>query len=127
MSVSQVSNLDVEDMAGMDPLVLEGGEEKVVEPDRDVRATLLETLLLFCATRSARETLRKMKAYPIVREVDVLETDQELSEVMYKIVNFLQREEAEPGQDINQKEDAPEEVDRPRPTLAVSNTMDALD
>jgi hypothetical protein len=122
-----VSNLEAEDTAGMDPLVLEGGEEKVIEPDRDVRATLLETLLLFCATRSARETLRKLKTYPIVREVDLLETDQELSEVIYKIVNFLQRDEAEPGQDINQKVDAPEDVDRPRPTIAVSNSMDALD
>lgn len=109
-------------------MVHQGGDEKEREPDKAVRALLLETLLLFCSSRSGREELRKRKAYPVVREVDVVEDDEENSEIIYKIVNFLQRDETNPAADINVKVDADAPV-VPRPAVVMNtpNTMDALD
>lgn len=38
-----------------------------------------------------REALRKRGVYPVLREADKVESSEENSEVIYKIVNFLQR------------------------------------
>jgi len=41
-------------LEALHPLVLRGGSNKQREPDEAVRTALLETLLLFCSTRSSR-------------------------------------------------------------------------
>ena len=41
--------------------------DKERETDADIRKMLLEALFRLCATRPAREILRKVKVYPILR------------------------------------------------------------
>ncbi|KAM3570308.1 hypothetical protein VYU27_007618 [Nannochloropsis oceanica] len=86
-------HLDADERQALHPLVLRGGSNKQREPDEAVRTALLETLLLFCSTRSSREALRRQGVYAVVREADKSEPSEENSEIIYKIVNFLQRDE----------------------------------
>ncbi len=114
---------------GMDPLlwmkseslVESNGAIKIV--DIDNHKMLLECVLLLCQTRSAREYLRKSKAYPIIRNFDYSlpsnaaakneesgsndkqneESKSEydvLSDVIYEIVQFLMRDEETKQEEI---------------------------
>jgi len=101
MNSSNTTVLTAEDslLLGLDPLVTVRGEkEKVVEGDVDVRRLLLETLLLFCSSRRGREGLRKREVYQVIRDLDQeYETNDDNNMVIYKLVNFLMRDEEGEG------------------------------
>lgn len=63
------------------------------ESDAFLKCLLLDTILLLCTTESGRQFLRKNKAYPILREMNLKETDEKCDEVCIEIVQLLQRDE----------------------------------
>ena len=53
------------------------GTDKTREADPDLRKILLESLAQLCATRTARDYLRKMGTYEILRELHKWECTEE--------------------------------------------------
>jgi hypothetical protein len=86
--------LSTEDTEGMHPRLRELKPDKEIEHERDIVVMLLESILLLCVRRDIRDELRQRKVYPVIRAVDnAIEGDEAVAEIIYKIVNFLQREE----------------------------------
>jgi hypothetical protein len=50
---------------------------------------LLESLLILCQTRIIRERLRVRKVYPILRNLDYLQDNEEVSALIYEVVSQL--------------------------------------
>lgn len=82
-------------------------DSHIREPDSFTITILLDALLLLCATKLGRETLRRRQVYAVVRELhqefitedDAKEVDEQVGEVgdcCDKLVNMLMRDE-EPG------------------------------
>jgi hypothetical protein len=67
--------------------------DKKVEPELDIMKMLLECVILLCQRRGLREELRKRKAYYVVRNLDLKVEDEQVSEKIYEIVNFLMGDE----------------------------------
>lgn len=84
-----------EEKSGMDPKLwmMASAGDKSHEPDRDILKMLLESVLMLCQRRVLREELRKRKVYPIVRNLDYAIEDEELSAIIFEIVNFLMRDD----------------------------------
>ena len=60
--------------------------DKKRDPDNTIITTHLESLLILTTTRKAREYLRKVNAYPIVREVHKAVQDDTVEEACERIV-----------------------------------------
>jgi hypothetical protein len=86
-------SLDADDKLGMHPSVYRLGDKKKREHDRHVRQYAVDSLLLLCTTRSGRNDLRRKKVYPIVRNAHLVEPDEEIGDQIYKLVDFLIRDE----------------------------------
>jgi hypothetical protein len=86
---------DEKDKDGMDPRLWLAAEDKnkKYEPDVGVRKMLLECLVLLCQSKPNRNVLRNARVYPIVRDLDLEQDDDGISEVILDIVNFLMRDE----------------------------------
>lgn len=84
---------DAEDSAGMDPLLSTFDSKKKVEPDKDTRLYLLEALAQLTASEEGRNILRKKKVYPIIREMDKIEHDDEIHDAAFQIVDHLMSDE----------------------------------
>lgn len=67
--------------------------DKKRETDHEILKTHLETLLLLTATRECRETLRKVKVYPVIRELHVDVEDDGVRESVDRLVQVLMRDE----------------------------------
>ncbi|DAZ98890.1 TPA: hypothetical protein N0F65_002615 [Lagenidium giganteum] len=93
--------LTADEMVGMHPSVYRLGDKKMREHDRHVRMAAVECLLLLCTTRNGRNDLRRKKVYPIVRNAHLVEADEEVSEQIYKLVDFLIRDEVGEEPDWN--------------------------
>lgn len=86
--------LDMEDKTGMDPDLWLEGPDKVRERDRVTRLLLVEALLLLCAGgRRGREELRLQKVYVVLKNMDMVEECEEVSERISECVQFLRRDE----------------------------------
>ncbi|RLN87945.1 hypothetical protein BBJ28_00006978 [Nothophytophthora sp. Chile5] len=85
--------LDEEDKLGMNPVVFSQGDKKKREQDRQVRLAAVDCLLLLCTTRNGRKDLRRKKVYPIIRNAHLVEPDEEIGDQIYKLVDFLIRDE----------------------------------
>jgi Domain of unknown function (DUF383)/Domain of unknown function (DUF384) len=86
--------LDVDEKQGLDPDVWLEGPDKVREPDHMTRLWLVEALLLLCTTgQKSRDTLRLARAYVVLKLADMVEEQEDVSERIYDIVNFLRRDE----------------------------------
>jgi hypothetical protein len=57
-----------EDRDFMNPALFKNGARRVRESDPFVRRQLLESLLLMAGTRAGRDALRRVRAYPIVKD-----------------------------------------------------------
>ncbi|KAF6007025.1 hypothetical protein HII13_004701 [Brettanomyces bruxellensis] len=64
-----------------------------IEPDIEIRITFLESVLLLCVTRQGRDHLRSNGVYPIVRELDKESKNDKVTDIVYRIVDMLMREE----------------------------------
>ncbi|CAG8621397.1 5973_t:CDS:2 [Ambispora leptoticha] len=86
---------DPDDMEGMPEDIQFLPPDKKRETDPYLRQTLLETILLLTTTRQAREILRAKKVYPVIRQMHLVEEDENVNHVAENIVNMLMRDEAE--------------------------------
>lgn len=90
MGPEEYSDEDTEDM--LDELqLLEPDKER--ESDFEIVKTHLETLLLLSTTREGRDVLRKIKVYPIVRELHLQVEDEGVREACDRVVQILMRKE----------------------------------
>lgn len=71
--------------------------DKAREPQADIVITHLETLLLLCGTREAREKFREIKLYPILRELHSHHEDEDVRQNADRIVQTIMR--GEPGEE----------------------------
>jgi len=62
---------------------------KTRESNPDIRAMLVDCVLLLTATKFGREKLRTKKVYPIIREYDKVEENDSIKNNMFNIVNVL--------------------------------------
>lgn len=85
--------LEEEDKIGMHPSIYRLGDKKKREVDSQVRLYAVDSLLLLCTTRNGRNDLRRKKVYPIVRNAHLVESDEEIGDQIYKLVDFLIRDE----------------------------------
>lgn len=88
-------------------------DDKKREPDAAVRGIHVDILLLWCGSRSGRDTMRAQNVYRIVQMMHKVEEDEEIKEKAVRLVGFLMRDEAAPGQEeahIENEEDAVVEV-----------------
>lgn len=67
-------------------------EEKSACPI-DTMKLLLECIVLLCQRRVIREELRKLKVYPVIKNLHTTLEDDAVSEIIYQIVDFLMGEE----------------------------------
>ncbi|GME42032.1 DNA-binding protein hgh1 [Neofusicoccum parvum] len=67
--------------------------DKAREPEADILKTHLETLLLLTTTRLARDELRRIKLYPIVRETHLHVEDDDVREAADRVVQIIMRGE----------------------------------
>ena len=88
-------SFDENDKEGMDPRLWVAADDnkKCYEPDVTVRKMLCESIVLMCQKKETRKTLRKMKVYPIVRNLDLEQDDEGVSEVILEIVQMMMRDE----------------------------------
>jgi hypothetical protein len=71
------------------------GSNKVRENDDATKEAILNALYLLCTSKVSRQFLRRVRAYPIVRNLDLVETNEKNKEIIYNIVSFLIRDEEE--------------------------------
>ncbi|KAL3769619.1 hypothetical protein ACHAWO_011565 [Cyclotella atomus] len=86
--------LTIDEKVGLDPDYWLSGPSKVREPDRLVRLSLVEAILLLLASgRQYRETLRQRRTYVIIKMADMVEENEEIGERMNECVQYLRRDE----------------------------------
>ena len=80
---------------GMDPLIWMNAEssDKKKDSDDDIIKMLLECLILLCQKRAMRDFIRKSKIYPVVRNLDYEQSNEDISSIIFEIVNFIYRDE----------------------------------
>ena len=86
----QFSDEDMEDMLD-DLQLLEPDKER--ERDAEIVKTHVETLMLLTTTRDGRDILRKIKLYPVIRELHLGVDDEGVREACERIVQVLMRDE----------------------------------
>lgn len=101
---------DAEDSEGMlDELQLLP-PDKEREVDDEIVGTHLETLLLLTTEREGREVLRRVKVYPVIRDLHLKRDTERVGEGCSRLVDIIMRDE--PGEEGNvQKIKRVEEVD----------------
>lgn len=89
--------------------------DKQREPDADLRKILLESLAQLCATRAARDLLRKRGVYEILRELHKFECgktgDRQALLACENVVDVLIRTEEEIGEDNLKELDIPADME----------------
>ncbi|GBG25184.1 Protein HGH1-like [Hondaea fermentalgiana] len=69
------------------------------EPEGDVRRGIVETLVMFCSTRQGRVFLRDHNAYGVVKVYHPTESNEDTSEVVFKLVDMLLGDEEDEDDD----------------------------
>ena len=67
--------------------------DKVRDPDPAILITHLETLLLLTTTREARDLMRKVGVYPVVRECHAAVENENVRDAAERVVQVLMRKE----------------------------------
>ncbi|KAL0944397.1 DNA-binding protein hgh1 [Colletotrichum truncatum] len=97
---------DEDDMMGMLPDLQLLPPDKKRDSDPRIIQTHLETLLLLTTTREARDLMRRVKVYPIIRETHSRVNDDGVKDACDRLVQVLMRDEApaegEDGSDTKQ-------------------------
>eukprot|EP01041_Mallomonas_annulata_P003186 gene3186-6283_t len=78
---------------GMDTVFFSQTENKKPDSDIEILKMILEIIILLCQRRNIREELRRRKIYPIVRNLDYIIEKDEISEIVFEIVDLLMRDE----------------------------------
>ncbi|MCJ8746510.1 hypothetical protein PDJAM_G00142710 [Pangasius djambal] len=87
-------------------------EDKTREEDPDIRKMLIETLLLFTATKVGRQIMKKKNVYPIMREFHKWEKDPQVTSACEKLVQVLIGDEPEAGMENLMEVEIPEDVEQ---------------
>ncbi|KAK7722917.1 Protein hgh1 [Botryosphaeria dothidea] len=74
--------------------------DKAREPENDIIKIHLETLLLLTTTQPARDVLRAIKVYPIIRETHLHVEDEEVREAVDRVVQIIMRKEEGEEEDL---------------------------
>jgi hypothetical protein len=82
-----------EDMLDMLPDLQLLPPDKERDSDVEVMKTHVETLMLLTTTRHGRDILRRIKVYPIIRELHLQVEDEGLREACERLVQVLMRDE----------------------------------
>ncbi|KAI0154933.1 hypothetical protein GGR57DRAFT_100490 [Xylariaceae sp. FL1272] len=98
---------DLEETMAMLPDLQLLPPDKVRDSDPNIIQTHVETLLLLCTTREARERLREIKVYPLIRETHSRVNNEGVQDACERLVQMLARDEED------EKKDAPrvQEID----------------
>lgn len=89
----EISDEDEKLMMG-DILLSHADVDKVRERDAETRLLIIETILLLCAAgRRVREILRARGTYIVLKNADMVEDRQDISEQIEECVQFLRRDE----------------------------------
>jgi hypothetical protein len=67
--------------------------DKVRDPDSTILITHLETLLLLTTTREARDLMRNVGVYPVVRECHAAVENEDVRDAAERVVQVLMRKE----------------------------------
>lgn len=88
--------------------------DKKREPLKGLICIHLESLLLLCTSREIREYLREKAVYAIIRELHKVYTDDEdVSDLIDRLVNMLMRDEANEGEEkVEEIEDNEDDMDQ---------------
>lgn len=97
---------DMEETMAMLPDLQLLPPDKQRDSDPKIIQTHVETLLLLTTTREARERMREVNVYPIIRETHARVHDEEVQEVCERLVQVLMRDE----EDDEKKESRVEEL-----------------
>lgn len=71
-------------------------DTKKRESDAKIVQMLVETLVLLTSTRFGRDTLRHRKVYPIVQKLHLASVNDQVNDVIERLVNMLMRDEEKP-------------------------------
>jgi len=74
-------------------------DDKVRESDVDIITTHLESLLLLTSTKEVRDVMRKVKVYPIIRELHLQVEDEDVRDACDRFVQVIMRDEEGEGED----------------------------
>lgn len=85
------SEIDEEDMFNLPDELQLLPEDKTRDPVSSIVCTHLESILLLCTTKAAREFMRSKSVYPLIRELHKNVEDEDIGELCYRIVNMLMR------------------------------------
>jgi len=90
--------LSEDDMKGLDPSLHNSviGKDKKREDDIECKGLIIKSLVLLTATRTSREFLRKSKVYPILREYEKHEENDEINNDIHEVVDILMLQDEEP-------------------------------
>ncbi|KAM7202906.1 protein of unknown function (DUF383) domain containing protein [Rhypophila sp. PSN 637] len=84
--------------------------DKKRDSDPRIIQTHIETLLLLTTTRPARELMREINVYPVIRETHLRVDDEEVREACERLVNVIMADEEDDTKNGEEKK-AIEEVD----------------
>lgn len=106
LPIAGPEELDEDDMFNLpDELQLLPSDKKR-DPMNSIICIHLESLLLLCTTREAREYFRKKSVYPLVRELHKAIDDPQIADLCEKLVQLLMRDEApEPTDELSEEEE----------------------
>ncbi|CCC67242.1 hypothetical protein NCAS_0A06840 [Naumovozyma castellii] len=91
------SEIDEEDMFNLPDELQLLPEDKIRDPVPAIICSHLESILLLCTTKNAREYMRSKSVYPLVRELHKNVEDEDIGELCYRIVNTLMRGDPNAG------------------------------
>ncbi|KAG8718320.1 hypothetical protein FRC08_005466 [Ceratobasidium sp. 394] len=94
---------DLEDMDKLPASIQFLPDTKKREADPFIRLTHIETLLLLCTTRPAREYMRIKGVYEVIQKMHETEENVPVMEHIERLVNFLKRDE---GAEIEEESSA---------------------
>ncbi|KAL5633166.1 hypothetical protein ACGC1H_003605 [Rhizoctonia solani] len=112
---------DLEDVDKLPTSVQFLPDTKKREPDQFIRLTHVETLLLLCTTRPAREFMRVNGVYEVVQKMHETEQSLPVVEHIERLVNLLKRDE---GPDTAIEEVPLEEIEPRNPVDARKDSND---
>lgn len=84
---------DEDETMGMLPDLQLLPPDKQRDPDANIIQTHLETLMLLSTTREARDYMREIQVYPIIRETHLKVHDDGVKDACERLVNLLMRDE----------------------------------
>lgn len=91
------SEIDEEDMFNLPDELQFLPEDKKRDPIPAIICVHLESILLLCTTKAAREYMRSKSVYPLIRELHKNVEDEDIGELCYRIVNMLMRGDPDVG------------------------------